>query len=419
MLISPTLGPAVKPTLYERAGISVELTASNDADGPNISITTLSEPVRESSHSLPPARCPLLLTTSGSTGVPKVVRLTADGVCAFINWSTTYFQLSRGSRILSLAPLNFDLSLLEVWTPLAIGGTAILIDSERATQSGHLANSIKKCKPDLIQGVPLFYNVLCKTPDLLGDSGLDVRHILFTGDTTPQHLREQVGGMFPDARFHNVYGCTETNDSFIHSTNADSVTQGEALPLGQTIDGVDYRIQTDEGFDLDGEGEGELHVSTPFQAKGYSDPQQTNRVFYKDPDSNRAFYKTGDRVKRDSSGRLILIGRNDFIVKVRGVRTNLQEIEQTLLGIPNVTNAVVIPIKDDMAGTILHAVLECEPGSKPEGITIRMHCAQNLPNTSIPRHFHIHESPIPKTSTGKPDRQAIMRSLISQRSEKA
>ncbi|MHB0776998.1 AMP-binding protein [Halomonas sp. WWR20] len=66
-----------------------------------------------------------MLTTSGSTGIPKVVELSVEGVNAFFSWGAEYFQLGRGSRVLSYAPLNFDLSLLEIWTPLMQGATNI------------------------------------------------------------------------------------------------------------------------------------------------------------------------------------------------------------------------------------------------------------------------------------------------------
>lgn len=418
LVVSPGLGTSVKPTMYATASVYCELAADNALGGPNVSVEM---PTVLQTNSLPGAYAtsPLMLTTSGSTGIPKVVELNAEGINAFVGWGAEYFQLTRGSRVLSYAPLNFDLSLLEIWAPLLQGATVILVDTARATQADYLHGLVREQRPDLIQAVPMFYNLLCPEDDSYMLSMDSVRHVVFTGDTMPKGLCERVATAFPQATFHNIYGCTETNDSFVYSGDALAIVQHERLPLGGPISGVHYRIVTEEGVELAGEGEGELHTSTPFLAHGYTDPSLTASVFYREPDGYRTYYQTGDRVARDEQGQLTLLGRKDFIVKVRGVRTNLQDIEQVLTKMPIVKHAVVIPVNDELASVVLHAVIEPSQGQKLDGMAMRLFCAQHLPQTSVPRRFHLHESPLPTTSTGKPDRKTIARSIQSKESEPA
>jgi D-alanine--poly(phosphoribitol) ligase subunit 1 len=407
-----TLGSMIKPTMFAAAGIYCELVAESDSGRPIVSLVISGKLQTNAVPSIYPAdTCPLMMTTSGSTGIPKVVELSASGVNAFFSWGSEYFQLARESRVLSYAPLNFDLSLLEIWAPLAKGATIILVDTARATQTEYLKALIRDSRPDIIQGVPMLYSLLCPISNACDWAINGVRHIVFTGDTTPRKLRERVANLFPQAIFHNVYGCTETNDSFVHSADALTITRNERLPLGRPINGVIYRIVTDEGIDLDGAGEGELHTSTPFLTHGYTDPKLTAKAFYTESNNFRVYYRTGDRVARDESGQLTLIGRNDFIVKVRGVRTNPLDIELVLTQMASVKNAVVIPVNDEISGVVLHAVIEPTQGQTPDGLTMRMFCAQRLPHTSIPRGFHLHENPLPITSTGKPDRKTIALSI--------
>lgn len=420
LAVSPGLGLKVKPTMYASAGVFCELAAESDHNYPEVMVVVPADLQADAAPKVYAAvSCPLMLTTSGSTGIPKVVELSAEGINSFFHWGAEYFNLTRGSRVLSYAPLNFDLSLLEVWAPLAQGATVILGDTTRATQADYLRTLIHDQQPDLIQAVPMFYNLLCPAGDAYALVMEGHRHVVFTGDTTPKGLRDRVAAAFPQATFHNIYGCTETNDSFVYSGDAQEIVRHEHLPLGGPISGVAYRVVTEEGTELVGAGEGELHTSTPFLAHGYSDPSLTDKAFYSEPDSFRTYFRTGDRVVRSTQGQLALLGRNDFIVKVRGVRTNLQDIEQALAKMTIVKNAAVIPVHDEMAGVVLHAVIEPTQGQKLDGMAMRVFCAQHLPQTSIPRRFHLHEGPLPTTSTGKPDRKTIALSIEPQRSEPA
>lgn len=299
------------------------------------------------------------------------------------------------------------------------GATVILADTDRATQPDYLKSLVCNHRPDLIQAVPMFYILLCSEEDT-HDWVLDgARHIVFTGDTTPQKLRERVVGKFPQATFHNVYGCTETNDSFVYSSDAQAIVRDERLPLGLPIAEVAFRIIKEDGKELEGVGEGELYTSTPFIALGYTDPNLTSKAFCFEPGDKRMYYRTGDRVARDESGQLILLGRNDFIVKVRGVRTNTLDIEQVLMKNHTVKNAVVIPVNDDIAGVVLHAVVELIHEQTLDGMSLRLFCARNLPHTSVPQRFHLYKAPLPVTSTGKPDRKTIALSIKQGRSEPA
>jgi acyl-coenzyme A synthetase/AMP-(fatty) acid ligase len=102
-----------------------------------------------------------------------------------------------------------------------------------------------------------------------------------------------------------------------------------------------------------------------------------------------------------------LTGRNDHQVKVRGVRTNVQEVENVVLAHPEVLEAAVVPVPDEEAGTVLHAVVRRAPGSLLNGLHLRAHCAAALPRTAIPGAFEIGDEALPRTSTGKVDRTAL------------
>jgi acyl-coenzyme A synthetase/AMP-(fatty) acid ligase len=341
----------------------------------------------------------LLLTTSGSTGLPKAVVLTADGVDRFLSWGAKQFEIGPGTAVLNYAPLNFDLCLLDVWATLAAGGCVELVEQDRAANGGYLLDLCTRRAPAVIQAVPMFYRLLADAAAGRRVFG-SVRHAIFTGDTMPLALLRRLPGLFPHATQRNVYGCTETNDSFVHEVDVDAALALGEVPIGRPIVGVDSVIVDADGAAVVGPGSGELLVATPFQAAGYVDRQRTAEKW------RDGYFRTGDQVRRDADGLFFLAGRNDYHVKVRGVRTNLAEVEQVILDHPGVVEAAVVAVPDELAGNILHAVVRRKAAGL-NSIQLRKHCAENLPRTAVPGVVRIVDLPLPRTSTGKVDRNLL------------
>ncbi|MFS8096829.1 AMP-binding protein [Lentzea alba] len=332
-----------------------------------------------------PDRVTFMLTTSGSTGRPKVVPLTEGAVDRFTDWADAHFGV-RGV-VLNYSPLNFDLCLLDVWATLKHGGTVVLVDPERGTDGAHLGELLRNNEVEVVQAVPMFFGLLQDD-----EPYPHVRQVIMTGDTVPARTLARLPVLFPNARLHNLYGCTETNDSLVHELDPARLPAGP-VPLGTPLPGVEIRVVA-----------GELEVRTPFQTSGYLDPALNADRFTAD-----GFYRTGDIVETGPGGELTLVGRNDFQVKVRGVRTNVQEVERVLLDHPEITEAAVVAVPDPIAGHLLHAELRREPSSKLNSLVLRQFCAQRLALTSIPSTIRITADPLPRTSTGKPDRQLLVR----------
>jgi acyl-coenzyme A synthetase/AMP-(fatty) acid ligase len=398
LLPSPELGESALGSLAARAGARHLLRLGDAQAQPAVvSVEDPADPAPSAHGAL------LMLTTSGSTGVPKIVPLSPRGVDAFFTWAGRTFEIDTAARVLSYAPLNFDLSLLDVWTALAQGGRTVLVDPADAASPDRLVEVVTETRPTVVQGVPMLFRLLADRAPRFGA----VRHVLVTGDAITAPVLAALPRMFPRAHVYNVYGCTETNDSTLHEVR--EFGDGETpLPIGRPLAGVRTRLVGPDGDVVDGVGTGELWVSTPFQAEGYLDPDLTRERFAPDPlGTGVVFYRTGDLVRRDRTGRLTLLGRDDFHVKVRGVRTNMAEVEQVLQSQADVVEAAVIAVPDDLAGNLLHAVVRRRPGSTLNSLTLRQECARRLARTAIPTTITIVDEPLPKTTTGKIDRKTI------------
>ncbi|MFJ6615696.1 AMP-binding protein [Streptomyces sp. NPDC091289] len=407
---SPGLGAAALATLTAQAHGPLLATA---VTGGGVSLSREeSDPALADGFSIPdPEESLLTLTTSGSTGVPKLVPVRTEAFDRFADWATEKFGIDGGTRALSFSPLNFDLALLDVWAVLEAGGTVVLADAGASGDAGYLRDLAQRNEVTLVQGVPLLHRLLAAD----GARYPAVRTVVFTGESVSEQGLHDTFAACPAARFHNVFGCTETNDSFIHDIDPDAYTH--PLPIGVPIDGTDAVLLI-EGADgtevLRGPGTGELLVHTPFQTCGYLEQARNAQTFMPDPRGGGAmFYRTGDLVHRDADGRHFLQGRTDFQVKVRGVRTNTLEVETVLGAHPDVVEAAVVALPCPEAGTRLHAEVVRRDGTSLSTLGLRAYAAKHLPRHAVPSSVGLARTPLPKTPTGKPDRNSIKNTQLN------
>ncbi|PPF66080.1 hypothetical protein C5C18_09715 [Rathayibacter tritici] len=367
---------------------------------------------RREAASGPNAR--LLLTTSGTTGVPKVVPLPPDSLDRFIDWASTEFGIGASSSVLNLAPLNFDLTLLEVWATLATGGCAVLIPPERAVRGAYVLDVIEKHRIDLVQAVPTFFRLMLESAAVGNRQLPAVTTLIVTGDRVDTTIVAGMRAMFPNARILNVYGMTETNDSFVYEVTGDE-PDGEALPIGSPVRGVHARVLANDGT-LDEYGVGELLVSTPFQACCYLDSTVSAERFVPlaalEPtaaaEADRIFVRTGDLVDRQPGRPTRLLGRVDRRVKIRGLAVDLSEVERILETHPYVAAAAAIAEPDPIAGHRLAVVVQRAYPGELDLLDLRSFAGMHLARGSTPSEFHVIDYAFPHTITGKIDRPGAL-----------
>lgn len=337
----------------------------------------------------------LILPTSGSTGEPKLVPLTTIAIEAFTAWAEQTFSLSQRT-VLGFAPINFDLSLLEIWATLSTGGTVDLISDEEALNPRALRDHLRSSTADLIQAVPFVFQTLGTAE---GEQELVMpgfRDVIVTGSKANSGTRRLMVSSFPNADFHNVYGSTETNNSFLFTAESPQTFQSENPPIGSPLAGVEAHILDHDGNVLAGQATGELHVRTPFMMSGYLGSYS---------DKPRLF-PTGDVVFRDHDGVHHIESRSSRIVKVRGNRTNLDQVEAVIEAHPAVEESVVIARTDPGEELRVDALVKLRSGAQSTVLALRTHCSKHLPAYAMPGIFKIVPRPFPRTSTHKIDRNA-------------
>ena len=408
LLPSLTLAEQTRTELFRTAGCARIVSPE---DFPATETTTETTTETPAGRAPRPDATTFHLTTSGSTGLPKIVPLTEGAVDRFTDWAGARFSLGPDSTVLNYSPLNFDLCLLDIWATLKHGGRVVLVDPDRATTARYLAGLLHEHRVTVMQAVPMPFQLLAAGEGEFGEFP-HLRHVIVTGDAPQPSTLAALPALFPQADLYNLYGCTETNDSMLHRLDRHALPTGR-IPLGRPLPDVSIVVVDEAGAVLTGGGTGELYVSTPFQTTGYLDESLNANRFLPHPTGadDRVYYRTGDLVEVTPDGRITLVGRTDFQVKVRGVRTNLTEIERLVAEHQDIVETVTIATPDPVAGNLLHAISRRRAGSTLTGLGLRQYLAGRLPRTAIPSTVRVTDTPLPRTSTGKPDRELLSRLL--------
>jgi len=370
-----------------------------------------SSPIVGSDIQRSPEQLSYVLYTSGSTGVPKGVKITHRTALSFVDWCSRTFEPTPADRFSSHAPFHFDLSILDLHVAWRHGASVHLIPDE-----------LGKSPKDLVQfaatrDLTIWYSTPSTLTFMLQYGGLEKsgwpgpRFALFAGEVFPiKHLR-QLTSIWTRARWFNLYGPTETNVCTFHEVRlpiAPDVT--EPSPIGRPCgDHTQLMIRNSDGAPATGAGaEGSLWVSGDCVFQGYwNRPDLDNGVF--EWIDGRRWYDTGDIVRSAPDQALVYVGRRDRMVKRTGYRIELGEIETALYKHPGIAKAAVVSLRD--ADHNVRIIACCTPnGERPSLIEMKKFCYDNLPHYMAPDSF-VWWPTLPLTSTGKIDLQGVISQL--------
>ncbi|UXX97504.1 amino acid adenylation domain-containing protein [Streptomyces sp. AD2-2] len=344
--------------------------------------------------------------TSGSTGHPKGVEVTDDGVLRLAR--PGYVDLRPGARMACLANPAFDALSFEVWVPLLTGGICVVLDDTQAHSAHRLAEALTERRVDtLFITTALFNAVVEQVPDCFATIG----QVLVGGEQLNARIirRWYATNSAAPTVLHNVYGPTEAT-TFALCGPIPRDFDGDTIPIGTPLPGTGTLLRTEDDRTAEPGEVAELLLSGPALARGYRNlPEQTSRSFVRLPEENggeRRWYRTGDLVRQDTDGRITYVGRADRQVKVRGFRIEPGEVERQILAQPGVRQAYICTRRDTADRSELLAFLV--PGDDLSYDAYDRHLAAALPSYMRPHHTYL-VAELPRNANGKVDRAALLR----------
>jgi amino acid adenylation domain-containing protein len=348
-----------------------------------------------------------ILYTSGSTGRPKGVQLDHRNATSYVEWCRKTFAPVPEDRFSSHAPLHFDLSILDLYTPLSSGASVTLFDEQVTKNPAELARLIAEREITVWYSAPSILSLLAQHGRLDARDFSSLRTVLFAGEVFPiVHLRA-LTGLWPHPIYWNLYGPTETNVCTAYEVTLpipeDRTTP---MPIGPVCENLEGVVVDETGKPVP-EGEpGELLIRGGNVTRGYWNlPEQTANAFLQ-VGEGPAYYRTGDIVRDEGAGCLVYVGRRDRMIKKRGYRVELGEIETCLYRHPEIAEAAVVALPDEALGMKVTAHLATKDGGKLSLIALKTFCSKHIPVYMIPDVFRFHEA-LPKTSTDKIDYRGL------------
>jgi amino acid adenylation domain-containing protein len=347
-----------------------------------------------------------ILYTSGSTGKPKGVTLSHRHAVAFVDWCMEALAPRDSDRFSSHAPLHFDLSILDIHVPIRQGATVVLFGEDVGKEPARLAPAIGVKRITIWYSTPSILTLLVQYGRLESVDASALRIVCFAGEVfAVKHLRA-LQKHWSHPRYLNLYGPTETNVCTWYEVEGRvPEDRTEPYPIGKPCSHCRTRVVDEEGLDVPRGEEGELVVAGPaLLSKYWNLPEQTANAFFVDSGGER-WYRTGDLVIEAEDGNYVFHGRRDRMVKRRGYRVELGEVEAGLYRHASVREAAAIALRDADGGVSIRAFVHC-PEHTPSIIELKRHCSEVLPSYMIPDVI-TPSGPLPKTSTDKIDLQRL------------
>jgi amino acid adenylation domain-containing protein len=338
-----------------------------------------------------------VLYTSGSTGTPKGVCISHRNALAFVEWARDEVAPRPGERFAAHAPLHFDLSVFDLYVALLSGGCACLVPEAISFLPARLVAFVRRERIAIWYEVPSAL-MLMERAGLLDDPPPSLRAILFAGEPFPIDSLRRLRRALPGARLLNLYGPTETNVCSFHEVGEIGSHAELPVPIGRAACGDSIWIEDTAGKRLPVGARGELVVSGPTVMLGYWDAPPW-----------RGPYRTGDIAERISADSYRYVGRLDSMVKVRGHRVELGEVEAAIAGDPAVGEVAVVVLGEGLEAQLVAAVVPRE-GAEPELLELKRRCAERLP-----RYMVVHGmralGELPRNRNGKVDRRRLAAQL--------
>ena len=359
-----------------------------------------------------PSSLAYCIYTSGSTGKPKGVMIEHHSLANLVDLNAHNYVAreynENASVTIALASLSFDLSIQEEFVPFASGMTTVMASEDEILNPVELAKRMKENGVDILTTTPSYVNNVLDVEAVM-EAFRNLRAIDLGAEAIPSSLIKKMKEKGMNARVFNGYGPTEATVT---------CTMDEVVSPRITIGFPDANVRT---YIIDNKLRrlplgvtGELLIGGDGVARGYIHRDDLNKEKFIHFDGVYA-YRSGDLARLNYDGRIEFFGRKDNQVKLRGLRVELDEIENNMTSFPGISRAVVLVKETAEEGQFLvgyYLSAQEVPTSD-----LKAHLAKSLTPYMIPKVF-VHLDSIPMTQNGKVDKKALPEPTIKREEAK-
>ncbi len=341
-----------------------------------------------------------LIYTSGSTGRPKGVMLRHEGICNYLyGHPANVFAnavMTDADRVLSVTTISFDAALQDIGMAYYNGKTLVVATEEQANNPLDLAQLITEQRINMVSGTPSRWQTWL-TSDDFAKAIANIKIVRAGGEKFSDQLLHQIRTV-SKARIFNCYGPTEITVA----SNNKELTRAYLVTVGKPQLNVREFIVDADGNELPVGVVGELYIGGRGVARGYNNLDEMTRERFIDYHGTR-IYKSGDYAKWLPDGDVVILGRTDHQIKLRGLRIELGEIENVMLRVEGI-DKVVIMIRKIGGKEHLCAYYTADREIAPDALKAEI--SKSLTQYMVPTAYRQLDK-MPMTPNGKTDVKAL------------
>lgn len=347
------------------------------------------------------------LFTSGSTGKPKCLSSDHAPLLNALEWQKSTFSIEENVRVSFLSGVSHDPALRDIFLPILHGGCLCIPDPARIFEPNYLRNWIRQERVNISHLTPAMIRLL-EVGAQRNDTTDDLRTVFVGGDKSTHDIIDILRKLTPKAQLYNVYGASETPQIVIFNALDYDSFHGKYIRIGQPRQDIAVHICDKHGRTCGVFEPGEIAIETAYLSNGYleSDKNKNSAFEFSSAGAGRGLYRTGDIGFYSGDNKIVLIGRNDDQIKVRGFRVELGEITSSLQRVTGTSAAIVVDQTTEGGETRLIAFVEQDLGFKCDEQQIRSALGKLLPTYMIP-DFVMLLPQIPLLPSGKIDKAAL------------
>lgn len=327
-----------------------------------------------------------IIFTSGSSGIPKGVRISYKSLLNFIEWISNleYLNINIIHNVLNQSSFSFDLSVADIFFSIHNGHTIISLDRRTQNDYNKMFELIKKEKINLLVVTPSFIKLCLMNDEFNSDNYSELNTIYFCGEQLECNLVKKVFNRFSKINIINAYGPTEATSAVSSIKITENMLEDELLPVGYIPNNATkITIENDEIV---------LEGKSLFD--GYLGNQE-----------NIIKYKTGD-IGYILDNRLYCKGRRDNQIKYKGYRIELDDIKNNIYKIEYISDCEVVPVYSN-EGIIKTIKAFIVVSGKHNQVEIKAELEKRLPDYMIPKSIIIIDK-MPINNNGKIDKRRLM-----------
>lgn len=370
--------------------------------------TDIDEPVK-----VGPRHTAYIEFTSGTTGKPKGVMVSAGAVASYLSAMEVWYDFGPQDRAAETCDITFDLSVHNMFSTWKAGAALHIM---RPLDMVAPARFIRAHQITTWLSVPSVVAMTRKAGGLSANSMPSLRISLFCGEPLPSATAEAWAKAAPNSIVDNIYGPTEATIACLRQTwtvDGRQTASRAIVAIGEPYPGMESEIVGEDGQPVENGEVGEIVLSGAQLADGYFQQPELTAARFRMRNGKR-WYSTGDRGYRDTDGIFHHLGRLDNQIKLHGHRIELEEIDTRLreAAATDMAVAVAWPVSDGVA----EGLVGFYSGSHKDSQEIRDRLRSVLPPYMVPARIEpLHNLPL--NSNGKIDRNALTRILEDEQVE--